>query len=189
MKYHEFPSIFNWDAMEDDNATATTAYFIFDLAERIDVNYGIEETGAGIDDMRNALISYGYSTNIISVNHNIDLVRNELNNRRPVCMTGKSDDGGHAWVASGYNIIRSHIDYKLYVPVQNASMGSPYVNIEDYLGEQTNSVYFYMNWGWGTCNGLYNDYDLGDYTTVNWAGLNVAFNDDRKDLINIIPGI
>mgnify|MGYP006784779007 CR=1 FL=1 len=128
--------------MEDDNATATTAYFIFDLAERIDVNYGIEETGAGIDDMRNALISYGYSTNIISVNHNIDLVRNELNNRRPVCMTGKSDDGGHAWVASGYNIIRSHIDYKLYVPVQNASMGSPYVNIEDYLGEQTNSVYF-----------------------------------------------
>ena len=41
-----------------------------------------------------------------------------------------------------------------------------------------------MNWGWGTCNGLYNDYDLGDYTTVNWAGLNVAFNDDRKDLIN-----
>ena len=187
MKYHEFPSIFNWDAMEDDYATATTAYFIFDLAERIDVDYGVNGTDAGIDDMKNALISYGYSTNIISVNHNIDIVRNELNNRRPVCMTGYSNRVGHAWVACGYNITRSHIDYKLYVPVQNASMGSPYVNIEDCLGEQTNRVYFYMNWGKGGGNGLYNDYDLSSNMPAG-LNINVAYDDDRIDIINIFPG-
>lgn len=187
MRYHEFPITENWSAMPYSYPTETTANFIFDVATKIGVTYDVDGTSGTIDGVKDALISYGYSTSIRKINHDIDLVKTELDNRRPVYMQGVSNDGGHAWVASGYNITRSHIDYKLYVPVQNASMGSPYVNIENSLGEQTNSVYFYMNWGWGGCNGLYNDYDLGDYTTINWADFNVAFNDDRKDLINIIP--
>lgn len=186
MKYHEYPATFNWSTM--GNNTSTIADFIYDVAETINVTYGEKSTRASIDKVKNALISYGYSTSVREISHDVGLVRNELDNRRPVFMQGKSTEDVHAWLASGYNITHSQTVYKLYVPVQNASIGFPYVNIEDYLGNQMNSVYFYMNWGEGLFNGFYNDYNLGDYSAANPYNYNFAFNENRKDLINIIPG-
>lgn len=184
MRYHQYPTTYNWSLMPYDFATTTTADFIYDVAENIDVKYGIDGSSANIDKVKNALLKYGYSSNVKIINHDADLVRTELNNYRPVYMKGEKDGNGHAWVASGYNILRNSTNYKLYVPVQNASIDFPYKNIENYLGNQVNVVYFYMNWGWGGFNnGFYNDYDLGYFGNVD-----VAFNSNRKDLINIIPG-
>jgi len=189
MRYHEYPTTESWYLMFNDFGTPVTADFIYDVAETIGVQYGLNGTGATIDQVKDALISYGYSTNIAKISHNIGLVRNELDNRRPVYMRGESSGGGmHAWVASGYSITLNQTYYKLYVPVQNASIGFPYINIENYLGGQTNSVYFYMNWGQGKSNGFYNDYNLGDdSTTANSLGITVDYNRNRQDLINITP--
>lgn len=189
MRYHEYPTTESWHLMFNDFGTPVTADFIYDVAETIGVIYNLDGTGATIDQVKNAFISYGYSTNITKINHDIGLVRNELDNRRPVYMRGESSGGGkHAWVASGYSITINQTYYKLYVPVQNASIGFPYINIEDYLGGQTNNVYFYMNWGQGKSNGFYNDYNLGDNSTnANSSGITVDYNRNRQDLINIIP--
>lgn len=188
MRYHEYPINKDWNNMPLATATSTTADFIYEVAQTIGVVYGLDGTSAGIGDVKRAFKEYGYSDNIERINHNATTVKTELDNRRPVCMFGVTDGGsGHCWVASGYSFLCERTDCFLYVPTQDVSTGSPYQIADSYLASEINGRYFYMNWGQGSSNGLYNDYNLGTYTTIN-KGITVAYDNNREDLIKIIPG-
>lgn len=183
MKYYGYPTNKSWNDMPNNNATTTTANFIHEVANTIGVTYYSNVTTAEIEQVRNAFNTYGYYNEIEE--HDINSVINELENGRPVFMIGYPSyyETGHAWIASGCAVSRFQKNYLLYVPVQNMSMGNPYLNIETCFAEASNSAYFYMNWGQDivhTANGYYNDYDL---TLPNWNNFNYL----RHNLINIEP--
>ena len=149
--------------MPDNYATTTTADFIYDVASTIGVKYYSDVTTADIGQVQDAFKTYGYSNKLIE--HDVKSVIHELENGRPVYMIGAPQNFslGHAWFASGCAVSRYNKEYLLYVPVQNASIGNPYLNIETYFAEASNLAYFYMNWGEDIdylANGYYNDYDL-----------------------------
>ena len=183
MKYYGYPTNKNWNDMPNDYATTTTANFIHEVANAIGVSYYPDYTTANLEQVKTAFNTYGYYNEVEE--HEINSVINELKNGRPVFMIGfpSSNEIGHAWVASGCAVSRYQKNYLLYVPVQNMSMGNPYLNIETCFAEASNSAYFYMNWGQDIvhiANGYYNDYDL---TLPNWTN----FNYMRHNLINIEP--
>lgn len=170
--------------MPNDYATTTTADFIHEVANTIGVTYYSNQTSAKMDQVQIAFNNYGYSQTLEP--HNINSVINELENQRPVLMSGLGSPiatNGHIWLASGCAVSRFQKNYLLYVPVQNSSIGNPYLNIETYFAEASNWAYFYMNWGEdikNIPNAYYNDYDL---TIPN--GNN--YNYHRNNLVNIKP--
>ena len=184
MKYYGYPTNKNWNDMPNDYATTTTADFIHEVANTIGVTYYLNQTSAKMDQVQIAFNNYGYSQTLEP--HNINSVINELENQRPVLMSGLGSPiatNGHIWLASGCAVSRFQKNYLLYVPVQNSSIGNPYLNIETYFAEASNWAYFYMNWGEdikNIPNGYYNDYDL---TIPN--GNN--YNYHRNNLVNIKP--
>lgn len=151
MKYHQFPSSYNWSNMPNSYGTTSTAGLMRDLGIAVNMNYTCDGSRAST---KNEVASsfkndFGYSSATYS-DYNYQTVKNELNNNRPVVLRGGRDSGwwifgqysdGHAWVSDGF---LSYID---------PCWGS--------------TLKFNMNWGWdGTYNGWYsfNNFNPGDHT-------------------------
>ncbi len=140
MKYHEYPSSYNWDAMPNTYATNATAQLIKDIGSKVDMNYGLDGSGTNTKNkVPPAFNEFGYSSSVQYSDYRSDIIKNEMNANRPVIFKGGTMKywagiipyyaDGHAWVCHGY---------------QEA-------NINGY-------GYFsmYMNWGWyNTHNGWY----------------------------------
>lgn len=135
------------------------AQLMYDCGVAVDMDYGLESSGAYDDDVVPALTSYfGYSHNI-SLRHQsefanndagwIKLLTDELDADRPVYYAAEdateNDDDAHAFVLDGYGTIKD---------------------------EKTSEdiTYFHINWGWDGYDGF------GNKDTANGYFAMTAFN-------------
>jgi hypothetical protein len=168
MRYYEFPTNYNWANMLTTTATTTTADFILDIHNEINdrwwnqPSYDCDE-GTGVKSWRDKAIiftgDFGYSsatqTSFIG-----GTVRVELNNDRPVILSGSSSTAGHMWVTEGYQLYTYHYD--------------------DCTA--TSIAYYRMNWGWGpnSVDGFYS-------SSFDPSGNNGPYNSNQKMIYNIRP--
>ena len=169
MKYHQWPSKYNWDAMSNIETANTdwihSATLIFNFAKDAKTDFGLGGSSTYISDIRSALVSdkWGYSSDAKIIDHSFNDIQYTLNVYGPVYMRGSnSDSSGHAWVCDGYKTEYYGVDYVLIVfpssvYLFNEQEGSHHVNTVSYN-------YCHMNWGWGgSSNGWYLDNSLTDY--------------------------
>lgn len=168
MKYHEYPSNYNWPNMPDNFGTSSTASLMADIGTSVGMDYSCDVSGADTeDDVPGSFINdFGYQSASYA-DYNRNTVTNNLSNDRPVILRGGSNNGwwifgvyddGHAWVCDGFS--------------QSWYCG-------------TSSLYLHMNWGWGdsqtgrSLNGwyAYNNWDTGEN----------SFNYQKGMIVNIIP--
>lgn len=182
MRYHEYPTSYNWDAMAYNYPTDVTAQFLYEIGLKENMDYtGSQGSPASINDACSAFRQYGYTSSKV-VNHASSTIMSQIRNFWPIYMRGTTsgEDKGHAWVCDGFDY--TCYDYPYEVMAIDKSTfdytGKPYYrciysyNVMDY------STYFHMNWGWGGLdNGYFDDSTLKDkkYLTA------------RKDIINIHP--
>jgi hypothetical protein len=134
MKYHRFPSTINWSAMSDTSPTPAAAYFLRQVGDSVDMDWGGDGSGADTGNVDNALERYGYNTSASYGDHSFARVRTDIVAGRPLVMTGTRDCtfpifgfrtcGGHAFVVTG---LRESYD----------------------CGTQTYPTWYKINWGWG----------------------------------------
>ena len=171
MSYHQKPSSFtrtydgsnatqtlNWTGIKSYptiySATETDkdalAHLIREIGHLALMDYTPGSSGTYDLFANITMANLGYTQGTIR-NYNFSTLQNELDNDRPVYMSGAVADAesGHAWVADGYRI-------------QNYSIW--YYNIWsddtwEYTGSRAFSYkYLHINWGWnGNCNGYFQD--------------------------------
>ncbi len=130
MKYHNFPSSYNWSSMSNTCGTAETARLMRDIGIAVNMIYGCESSTANTYGIPPAFKNYfGYSTSGLS-GYSVYGVEQEIKNSRPVILTGQDGAEAHAWVCDGYRV---------------ATYCFP---------DGTSNIYktLHMNWGWGICN-------------------------------------
>ena len=195
MKYYQYPTTdFAWSSMPNNYATTATATLMADIGQKVKMDYKPTGSSAKNSDALNALINnYNYSAS--KIDHNASLVRNELDNGRPVYMTGFNDsdffglinEEGHAWVCDGYHNSNTIYEYKLMTLEQCPSSYEPTMFLNPYtttIHESYTPSYYHMNWGLdGTCNGYY----LDDNMVITLGNETYHFKYNREDFINIQP--
>lgn len=110
-------SVYDWDNMTDIYDTNSTtvqknavSLLMKDVGYSVDMGYG-SSSGAFSPAVVNALTTYfGYDNSVrlcSRENYSIEtweqMIRNELDNNRPVYYSGVSSTGGHAFVCDGYD--------------------------------------------------------------------------------------
>lgn len=103
MRYHQFPSTFDWGNMPLSVPTETTNAFLSDVREQIGVN---DKGSAEYKQVKNALLHYGYKVDDEEA-HSQATVLEKIRTNKPVMMFGLSTESneGHAWVCDGYRLI------------------------------------------------------------------------------------
>jgi len=108
---------YEWDNMLDNYGAANTnqqnavATLMFHCGASIGANYGTDGTSASIFTAAKALVAnFGYDSTIIHLyrehyNNNEweDLLRKQLDLKRPILYEGYNPESGHAFVCDGYN--------------------------------------------------------------------------------------
>jgi hypothetical protein len=171
MKYHNFPSSYNFANMPYNVGTVSTSGLLLDIFNSFPSgDREIDCDGTGVSDNANYTSvftnNFGY-TSASRSSYNSATVRTELNNLRPVILSGASSSGwwifkkysqGHMWVTDGY--LRAV-----------------------YCSGQT-LLKLHMNWGWGgSQNGFFNYNNFNP--TVGSVTYN--FNSNQKMIFNIKP--
>ena len=171
MKFHQWPTSFNWSNMPDYDYQTTTSSstpaLIKNIGDAVKMVYDSTSSSAYDIDAKNAFQN-NYSYNATLAGYNATQVRNEiLNNKRPVYMSGTDNSvgKGHAWVCDGAK--ENNGKYYYFVEYQFGGDGSYSYNNLGYTSAtypgfagSYNSLYFYMKWGQ-----LYGDKDgwfIGD---------------------------
>ena len=183
MRFHEYPTNYNWSNMPNNSGSTTTASLINDIHNAITVNiFGNEYPavsyscdGTGVDkDYNTAGVftnKFGYSTANQGA-YNSETVKQQLRWKRPVILGGGRNDGwwifndytdGHMWVCDGFRRTKS-------------CMFDDYGNLIGAVGY----LYFHMNWGWG-------GNENGWYAFNNFNPGNNTFNYQVKMVYNIKP--
>lgn len=128
---------YNWSLMPNNVTSSNTsvATLMYHLGVSVDMDYGVNGSGAYSDDARNALVNYFqykstaqllYKNDYTSTTWN-NMVQNELDEGRPLYWRGQNSTSGHAF------------------------------NLDGYQGTD----YFHINWGWsGSYNGYFSLDDL-----------------------------
>ena len=101
---------YNFNLMQNNYATNETEQLIFDCGVSVEMDYGPEGSGASDTDTKNAFVNffaYSGSTDLIFKNSHSDsewnsILRNELDNGRPIFYTGSDTQFGHAFNCDGY---------------------------------------------------------------------------------------
>ncbi|MBK7214208.1 MAG: C10 family peptidase [Bacteroidales bacterium] len=136
---------YNWSAMGNNITSANTnvATIMYQNGVAVDMDYGIDASGAFSESVPYALTTYfNYDPTTISLEEKANytttgwksMLMAELDNMRPIYYSGDDGTSGHAWVCDGY---------------------------------RTSDSKFHMNWGW---SGMYNGYfaigslNAGGYT-------------------------
>lgn len=99
-----------YDGANDSVAEGAVAQLMFDAGAAVSMNYGAA-SGALTNDVVHALFThFGYSRTArlcaredYSVEEWEQIIRNELDNHRPVLYSGMKQNDGHAWVCDGYD--------------------------------------------------------------------------------------
>lgn len=155
MKFHEYPSRFNWSDMPNSTATLTTKQFVKDIFDNIITHYDLNGSHSNINACRNSLINdYGYSSAVKS-DYDYNILRQALYTPNVVILAGDNPTTGkgHMWICDGY-------EYAYYP--------CPGVGYRMY----------HMNWGWGgACDGYFRD---GQFSPAG-----ESFNSHREMIHNI----
>lgn len=168
MKYHQYPTSYNWSSMPMNSATITTANFINDIHTSIgnefsgNPNYTCKGTEVGHNlDMGIVLKNqFNYSSASFG-NYDYQIVKGNILAGRPVILQGLEPNlvSGHAWVCDGYSATSYYFD--------------------DCSGRS----YLYLNMNWGFYDGMNNGYfSFNNFSPDTWN-----FNYDVKILYNIRP--
>ncbi|WP_086478480.1 MULTISPECIES: C10 family peptidase [Arenibacter] len=170
MKFHEYPTNYNWTNMPNTYGTTTTASLINDIHNSISgISYDCDGTGVDKDYNTAGVFTnhFNYST-ASQGGYNRDVVKQQLRSNRPVILGGGRDAGwwifhdyadGHMWVCDGFR--------RSLIWSEDCSMAWGY-------------LYFHMNWGWG-------GYENGWYAFNNFNPGNNTFNYKVKMVYNIKP--
>lgn len=154
MRFHQVPLNYNWNNMPNHNATIDTQTLIYNISQAAEVDYGSDGSSSNIDKAQDAFSSMGY--NATKKDHDMQDVQYELLVRkRPVYMRGMRKVNlinwkGHAWVCEGARYIDRTVNYFVEYQLADSysSLGGPsWQNPTSSSG--WNSLYFYLNWGWG----------------------------------------
>lgn len=184
MRYHEYPVLYNWQAMTYNSPTVMTVNLLTDIGQKVGMKYDKEGSSATISAACNAFKQYGYSQSEI-IEHSVDKVISELLNNHPVMMKGMNagSSDGHAWVCDGFKETDSYEIGELMVLDRFSYERIPEYNM--IYNEKLNSTinlhrYYHMNWGWGGSQDGY-FYE----STVNPAPYD--FSTAREDIVDIYP--
>ncbi|MCP4552643.1 MAG: hypothetical protein GY834_11500, partial [Bacteroidetes bacterium] len=139
MKFHEYPTSYNWSSMPASIGTTTTANLILDIHAAIGNVYpgnpyfDCYGTWTNTAEMDVVLENeFGYSSSATSSSYNIQTLEDNLDNGMPVILSGFSRYGGHMWVCDGYKLTQ---------------------------GRRKSFPSFHMNWGWGSTYDAYYAYN------------------------------
>ena len=149
LNYHEFPNSYNWSNMPNNYGNDAISTLMFDVGEAVDMSRKCSASGASENNIVPALennFHYSFSAEKMDYLGNTDVVRRNIENDRPVILTGYNKDyfiglfpkrgSGHAWVADGYR-------EDFY-----CDTGASYLSL-------------HMTWGWdGSYNGWFSFNDL-----------------------------
>ncbi len=166
MRYHQYPTNYNWSAMSPNDVTNTTASFINDIHNAIRTvysgqpTYTCAATSVGSDKNMGTVLKtqFSYTTADWS-NYNYNTVVSNLDQGRPVILSGDNGLKGHMWVCEGYR--------KSLIYSEDCSIGLEFLHL-------------YMNWGWGIA---YNGY----FSFNNFNPGNTHYNNNNKMIYNIKP--
>ncbi len=167
MKYHEFPSSYNWNSMFLYTGSYETSRLMRDLgiSGNLDVDYGCDGSGADSKLIARTFRNFGYPMPNFS-NYDYTVVRDEIAFGRPVILCGGEAKfsifgykNGHCWVADGLNEIW------FYECVADPNTPGEQISVQI-----SQSNFIHMNWGW---DGSYDNwYSAGNYNpsdrTYNW---------------------
>lgn len=166
MRFHEYPTSYNWLNMPLGYSTTTTANFIEDIHEAIDnvysgqPNYNCNGTGVSSSANMGTVLKNEFSYSSASFSgYNYNTVLNNLGSGKPVILSGSNSSTGHMWVCDGF--VRTEYFYA------------------DCTGIST--LYLKMNWGW--YNGSYN----GNYAFDNFNPAGTHYNSNKQMVYNITP--
>lgn len=200
MKYHQYPSNYNWSLMPNTYGTNETAQLMRDIGDAVSMNYTLDGSGADMSDARNALVNdFGYSSSASYVGYSVNTVVTEIMNNRPVIMDGyhtyyKTTSGmwpfkptthhyedGHAWVCDGY---RRHEYCTIFY------YGTP----NEFREYEYGPYYLHMNWGWSN-SGMGSVDNDGWFKCDDWEIDGSNFSDGnprnyqfkKKCIVNIEP--
>lgn len=191
MRYHEYPSRYNWSDMPYSGATETTARFLREVGDYANVHYDKDGSSGSYEDACSALNNNLGYTQARIVSHDNSTVCQELRMRRPVYMRGYDSSGflgfkkaGHAWVCDGFNLVvlRKTITVMCLqnCPIEYAP---DFITAYPTFEEAGGNLYMSMNWGWrGEHNGYYAGDDVSIPNDEKWN-----FIHERRDIINITP--
>lgn len=191
MRYHEWPTIYNWSTMSDTTATYYTKILYKNLRRDSETTYNntlnISETD--IYDLKDAITGYQYHYhyNATVATHSLTVAKSNVNNGKPVFMEGKTTTGiKHAWVCDGRKTYTTanHLILMVYTPDER------YMQAENggYYSDSNSTEYLHMNWGEdGSGNGWFSgdNSSFSGYLNNVWTQYNYSTN--RKDIINISP--
>lgn len=108
----DFSSVnYDWANMPDASGSDAVAVLMRHAGVAVDMDYSTSGSGAQSRDVTYALANYFKYDQGISIEERanysdaawIALIKNELDNSRPVYYSGDDGSSGHAWVCDGYN--------------------------------------------------------------------------------------
>jgi hypothetical protein len=142
LKYYNYPNVYNWSLMDDNNATGETAKLYRDIVNASYANaVSCSATSTTIDNTQRTLAYFGFTNT--SDSYSLTDVYNEFrSHHRPLLIHANNTNGsGHIWLCDGF------IRYVIGEYDREGEPGDTVGTIRDYL---------HMNWGWfGNYNGYY----------------------------------
>lgn len=189
MKFHESPSRINWSHIPVIGVSATTQEFLYNLANRIGVDFSEDGSSGNISDIKSCLLNYGYD--VIEKKHDQYDVSSEVQKGYPVLMSGLPNSilgvgfgNGHAWICDGSMYGTEQIEIRaMTIEYRPTIYSTPDKMIEAYRTAPVvaaSPLKLHFNWGWGGKNDGYFDDSNIEITMSNGEKKN--FNHDRKDL-------
>lgn len=165
MAYHKYPAdLLDWDRVTETSILLEVSIGADDLASLIkeigvkaEARYLSDGTYTYVPDLKTTFEEYGYNCHY-STGFSQSSVINNIEQQRPLLISGFNGTEGHAWVIDGYRRYASRVTYYYTT--------SPYNVYREY----TNMHTFYAHCAWGlpltdasTSNGFYL-YNAFDYT-------------------------
>jgi hypothetical protein len=185
MRYHQYPSTYNWSAMDPTTATQASQILIRDVGIAVDTDYSSSGSSSSINNDLTALHNYNYSATKIDCNNG--KVITELKAHRPVIREGFRDQiiipfHGHTWVCDGYHYSNYAYEYTYAYVLPGLPIRYKIWN-DGYTPAWRNEIAMtriHNNWGhYGNYNGW----------TLNSSYMSSGYDYEhyRHDLINIRP--
>jgi len=156
---------YNWSKMSPENATKDNAKLLYHSAAAVKANFGTNNTSALLSNIENAFSYFDFTYPIRRYKSNypieanwINLLKSEIDKRRPIIYFGKNNvigSSGHYWVVDGYS-----------------------------RDNNNNVSHFHCNWGWsGSGNGFWT---LSSLTNIN--GSDYSYDNVALTVISALKG-
>lgn len=180
----------NWSAaLGGDIIGANIPYLMRAVGNGVGMSYAPNGSGAQSADVPSMLRSYGYTTSDLS-SYNLYTVTQEVSNRRPVYVKGRTPDdaSGHAWVVDGYLKFRDD-GFQVVDHVDDSDVEHPFQIGQRITPISVTNTYLHCNWGWSSSyNGYFIDFRInsgGYFDNPNTVGNGDSFNKSNNIIYNI----